>query len=225
MSTVSIPLWAIRHERYRNRMDMNAVLERISAKRAELGLSDAELSQVAGSRDLIRNWRRAARDGHTIQARHGSLEAIATRLGVSLAWLTTGEAGPNGDLVGFSEAITSFVMAPTAPRGDEPQSIAAIRAVMPSSTSTPATFKAHEDMPWFAICGGDILVADLARLPKSGDLALATIQRGGGETTTVVRIAEPWAIEGPLHAPTLHSLATAAIIVRHPIVGIIRHVS
>lgn len=117
-------------------MDMIALLDRISARAAALKLSESELSMAAGSRDLIRNWRRAAREGREIQARHSSLADIAAKLGVSTAWLIEGDSSDDDNNptqpAGFAEPIASFEFRPTPPRADDPEPIAAIRAVMGS---------------------------------------------------------------------------------------------
>lgn len=207
-------------------MDMIALLDRISARAAALKLSESELSMAAGSRDLIRNWRRAAREGREIQARHSSLADIAAKLGVSTAWLIEGDSSDDDNNptqpAGFAEPIASFEFRPTPPRADDPEPIAAIRAVMAPGVSTPATFEVREDMPWLSICRGDILVVDLSRLAKSGDLALASIATDSTENTAIVRVAEPWAIEGPGHAPRLHHLSSGQVNIRYPVVGLIR---
>jgi hypothetical protein len=205
-------------------MDMQAVLERISQREADLGLSDSEVSQVAGSRDLIRNWRRAAREGRTIQARHGSLVDIAGKLGVTLAWLVDGDHTSPAPIKpsGFAAPVTGFSFTPGPTRQDDTPAIAALRAVMTPGVNTPASYEVAVDMPAHAICRGDILVADMSRLPKSGDLALATMQGDGDDITTIVRLAEPWAILHDGSRAILHNISDSAIILRHPIVGLIR---
>jgi hypothetical protein len=73
-------------------MKLEEVLNRIDAVAAPRNLSDRELSLAAGgSPDLIRNWRRAVKEGKEARgARPRSIEAIARELGVSGDWLMSG---------------------------------------------------------------------------------------------------------------------------------------
>lgn len=69
-------------------MDMNKILARIHARIAELGTSEAAVSEKAtGSPDTIRNWRRRAEKGGKPGASTGTIQPVADALDVPLDWL------------------------------------------------------------------------------------------------------------------------------------------
>ncbi|MFZ3583426.1 hypothetical protein ACOI1H_14805 [Loktanella sp. DJP18] len=74
-------------------MDMISVLDRIAQRSGALNLTLSHVSQEAsGSRDLIRNWQRRARQaGGKFGARPDNLTKVADVLGVSYAWLVGGD--------------------------------------------------------------------------------------------------------------------------------------
>lgn len=73
-------------------MDMGQILERISARAQQLGLSEQGLAKAAGmSKDGIRNWRRRFEAGEEgAGANVGSISKVAQALGVSELWLLHG---------------------------------------------------------------------------------------------------------------------------------------
>ncbi len=74
-------------------MNMQEILTRIDERLAATGLSDAKASFAAtGSKDTIRNWRRALRDGREVGATTGSLAKLADVLDCQLPWLVGGDA-------------------------------------------------------------------------------------------------------------------------------------
>jgi hypothetical protein len=208
-------------------MNMHQVIARITERLQALGISESEASIAAGSRDLIRNWRRALGEGRQVSARHQSLVQISNRLGVSADWLINGTDDSGAEQAtppGFAEAVTPFVFTETQKRPNEAPQIAAVRAVMAPSVGTPATFKLHMAFPHLGLAAGDVVIVDMSVLPKNGDLALVSIDHDGHETTTIALIAEPWAIAGPMTQPILHRLDSGNIIVRHAMTGIIRQI-
>jgi hypothetical protein len=89
-------------------MDMNAILERISARIDEMNAegirtSFASVSKTAtGSPDTIRNWQRAVASGKRGGATTTKIGEIARALRVSPDWLLTGEGtsiNPDNDIV------------------------------------------------------------------------------------------------------------------------------
>lgn len=70
-------------------------------------LSDQAISSLATGKprgDLIRNWRRAVREGRETSARLDSLGAVAEVLGVSKEWLATG-AGSREEITEVEQQI------------------------------------------------------------------------------------------------------------------------
>lgn len=82
--------------RHYNRMGMKEILDRISERSAQLGLSENALSLKAGlSRDGIRNWRRRLERGEEAAgATISALAGVAGALGVSETWLLHGIGEP-----------------------------------------------------------------------------------------------------------------------------------
>lgn len=73
---------------------ISVILSRIEPLMAELQFNPSSLSLKATdgrSKDLIRNWQRAVRDGKDSSARLESVAQVARALGVSDVWLSTGE--------------------------------------------------------------------------------------------------------------------------------------
>ena len=78
-------------------MDMAGILDRIDRRYAEIAdqtgkkPSDRSISLAAGlSSEVVRNWRRAGREGREPGANAASIQAIASALEVSESWLMTG---------------------------------------------------------------------------------------------------------------------------------------
>ena len=70
-------------------------------------LSDQAISSLATGKprgDLIRNWRRAVKDGRETSARLDTLGAVADVLGVSKEWLATG-AGSKDEINDIEQQI------------------------------------------------------------------------------------------------------------------------
>jgi hypothetical protein len=207
-------------------MDMKAILDRITARRTALGLSETGLSLQAGSRDLIRNWRRALERDQDISARHDSLDAIAKALSVSTAWLVgEADATPQATAApqGMAEPAEPFVFAPQPVRDSDPQGF--LRAIWGRAVTTPATYRLAAALPAFALGVGDVLIADLGRLPQPGELALVTIINDATATsiTTVRRYLPPYLSGGVMDAdnPPLR-IDQPGVTVRYPIVGSLR---
>jgi transcriptional regulator with XRE-family HTH domain len=207
-------------------MQMQAILDRISGRRAELGLSEAALSEKGGSRDLIRNWRRALDKGQVINARYDSLALIARALNVSEDWLIHGKGEVKAEdipLPGMSEAATPFTLKPHATRLDDPQ--AALRAIFGPTAATPALFRVNADLPGFELAAGDVVLADLARLPSPGEIALASVvdDLTASAVTMVCRYLPPFLVAGSI-GPQLQTMRVddPGVTVRYPVVGSIR---
>lgn len=206
---------------------MRAILDRITRKREELGLSEAAVSLKGGSRDLIRNWRRALDKGTTINARYDSLEQIARALHVTEDWLIHGTdavaGSPAPKPTGMAETATPFTLMPHATRLDDPQ--AALRAIFGKAATTPGLFRITKNLPAFEFAEGDVVLADLARLPQPGEIAvvLVTDEQLASATTMICRYLPPFLTTGKIgpNAPLMR-IDDPGVTVRHPVVGSIR---
>ena len=71
---------------------MKEILARIDRRHAKLKTTDASASRAAtGSPDLIRNWRRAAKDGKNPGASTSTLAKLADALRTNFLWLADGQ--------------------------------------------------------------------------------------------------------------------------------------
>tara|TARA_R110000737_G_scaffold342321_1_gene367068 strand:+ start:129 stop:806 length:678 start_codon:yes stop_codon:yes gene_type:complete len=107
-------------------MDMGEILTRISARRAELNLSEQALAVRAGmSKDGIRNWRRRYEAGEeNAGANVGSISKVAATLGVSELWLLHGiedERRPSIAIAGMVGAGARVPVFDAYEKGDGPQ--------------------------------------------------------------------------------------------------------
>lgn len=209
-------------------MQMQAILDRITGRREELGLSESAVAQKGGSRDLIRNWRRALDKGQAISARYDSLAAIAKALHVSTEWLIHGNGDPGAPPPppgppGMAEGVTPFTLSPKATKADDP--LGPLRAIFGKTAATPGLFRIHKNLPAFELAKGDVVLADLARLPEPGEIAIVRIidDTTADATTLVCRYLPPYLTMGKIgpDVPMLR-IDDPGVTVRHPVVGSIR---
>lgn len=208
----------------KNAMKIADVLTRIEARRSALNLSESAVSAAGGSRDLIRNWRRAVAGGRTIQARHESLVAIAQALDVPLDWLINGgDALPTMASTGFAEHAAPYSLAeqPVEPGASYP----ALRALFGPEAMTPATYRINSDLPAFALVTGDVVVIDQSRLPIAGELALIRVidEEHATAATLICRYLPPFLQSGEQNPnnPPLR-VDQPGVTVRHPVIGSLR---
>ena len=206
-------------------MNIKQILLRIDEKAKPLGLTDTQLSLLVGSKDLVRNWRRAAEQGKDIGTRTDSLQGVAKALGVSFEWLTTGNGSVDrpAAVMGFSESAMPYELQKFQTKADDPQGT--LRSIYGPMATTPATFKLTTSLPGFALMAGDVLVVDLARVPSPGDLALVTITDDETtESNTVVRrYLPPYLAAGEGANPiSPMRMDQIGVTVRYPVVGVMR---
>lgn len=210
-------------------MDIASILARIDEVRARADLNDTQISRAAGgSEDLLRNWRRKAREGGKGGVNAKTLSAVADVLGVSAAWLMTGD-GSQASLDstaaqhGLSETAEPFRFQSASTNPDDPLHI--LRALYGTRTSSPATFALKGALPSFGLLSGDILVVDLARLPEPGEIAIVTISDddAGTSTTTVRRYMPPFLVPGTAdNVLDFIKMDMPGVQVRHPVIGSLR---
>lgn len=214
-------------------MEMADILARIDAHRLPMGISDSHLSEAAGSRDLIRNWRRAVAEGRSVSARHDKLEQVARAMGITLADLlgqsiatAPPRAQPTARAPGFADSATPFTLRPHAPAPDAP--LPQISALFGPSITSPATFRLGCDLPGFALSRGDILVVDLARLPNPGELAIVTLLDDATATATNLprRYLPPFLLAGETNSGAdMLRVDNPNVTVRYPVVASIRGIA
>ena len=180
--------------------------------------------RAVGSRDLIRNWRRAVKNGTPLNVKHASLVAVAKALDVTVDWLIQEESWvqESPSHRGFSDTATPYEFSrPTATR-DAPHPILSSLYGM---DITPAAYMIGEDMPGFSIQAGDVVVVDMSRLPEPGEVAIVRIiDEASGESETILRrYLPPYLVGGgnslkddpmPMDKP--------GVTVRFPVVGSMR---
>lgn len=207
---------------------MQAILDRITARRTELGLSESAVAARGGSRDLIRNWRRALENGRQISARYESLAAIARALDISEDWLIHGEDRPKSEprlkrTSGFADAATPFSFA--GKKISQEEICAAVRALFGPKVVTPALYRVNIDQVAFGLVAGDIAVVDLARLPVPGEIAIASVtdEETASAVHTLCRYAPPLLLSGQIDQNTaIFRVDDPGVAVRHPVAGSIR---
>lgn len=207
-------------------MNISDILARIDAHRIPLGLSDSQLSETAGSRDLIRNWRRAVASGKTASARHDKLAQIAAAMGITLTDLLGRTGAPQPTANGFSEAATPFM--PTDHPVDANAPMPSITALFGASITSPATFRLHHDIPAFFLSKGDVLIADMSRLPIAGEIAIVTLFDDDNATAShhILRYLPPFLLAGdsPTTAQMLR-VDNPNVTVRYPVVASVRGIA
>ena len=175
-------------------MDMNALLDRLTARRTEMRMSEQEVSRAGGSDDLIRNWRRAMADGKTPSPRVEGLQKIADKLGVTVAWLTGNDAQVQSDFR-FSEDARPFIMPKTLV--SENGEIDPLALMFNERADHTGTIEVSDDMPALGLNAGDVLVYDMGRLPVAGEIAVANeIGGDGGRSWRIYRYLPPYLMGG-----------------------------
>lgn len=196
-------------------MNVQEILSRVEERLSTIGMSAAEASrQATGSPDLIRNWSRRDKGGPSAT----SLAKLAPILGVTVGWLMDGET--DRQVTGMSEDAASFT--------PKPGSHNPIAEIFTSSGQNVAmTHRVSVAMPAFGMLPGDLLVCDLSRLPRPGELAIATVtdEEAGSAISLVRRYLPPWLLSGELTSdPKLERTDLLGVTIRYPIVGVIRGV-
>lgn len=197
-------------------MNLAEIIKRIEQRIAELKTTDRAISIRAGmSADGIRNWKRRAESDPKAGANAQSLAKVASALDVSISWLTTGSENASD---GFSEQAEAWT-----PHAHAAEAVARLYA---GSARNPAgTYRAKADLPGFGILSGDLLVCDLSRLPRPGDIALLTVaDPETGESRTIIRrYLPPFMISGGIGiGGEPESADNPNVTPRYPIIGTIR---
>lgn len=207
-------------------MDLKAVIARIEIKRTELGLSEASVAVSGGSRDLIRNWRRSIANGKGIQAKYESLSAIAAALGVDTDWLINGDTDNNATTArayGFSELAAPYEFQEQIVPAHSAQP--SLHAIFGKTATTPATYIITHDLPVFALLAGDVILVDLSRAPKPGELTIVSQfdDEHATSITSVFRYFPPFLQNGHSRQDEIPlRIDQPGVTVRYPVIGSMR---
>lgn len=179
---------------------------------------------MAGSKDVLGNWRRAAAKGKELHPRLETIAEMAHGLGVPLHVLTGDEhSAPATNAAGFHEAAAAYDLQPYPVADEDPQRV--IRAIFGPRAITPATYQVGEPMPAFQLEAGDVLSCDMARLPNPGELALVNRFEDGldHQVTEVRRYLPPYLLSGACASnPDIVRIDAPGVAVRFPVIGSIR---
>lgn len=205
-------------------MRLNDLLDRIDAIAEPRRLSDQQVSLMAGSKDVLRNWRRAAAKGKELHPRLETIAEIAHGLGVPLRYLTGDDGTPEPvSVAGFHEGAATYDLCPYPVAEEDPQGT--IRAIFGPRALTPATYQVGEPLPAFQLEPGDILICDMARLPNAGELALVNRFEDGldRQVTEVRRYLPPFLLSGSCTGnPDIIRIDAPGVAIRFPVIGSIR---
>lgn len=168
-------------------MNIKLLVSRVTERSKELDMPLTEVSAAAGSKFLIQNWQRAAREGREMHPRIDTLKKIAAELNTSVEWLT-GETGDHADAPGFAEPSVEPFRFSEPVLGDM-----LIRFVAPDASACD-TYRASEPFPGFDIASGDLIVTELGGGQKNGDIIVVTLTQNDTATTTLRRLVGDWLI-------------------------------
>lgn len=158
----------------------------------------------------------------------GTLIKIASALEVDVAELTgqpvamipTRTATPAG---GLSEAAAPYAFRPHSVSQGSNQN--PLNSIFGPALSNPATFRVSTHQLSFGYLPGDILIADISRLPSTGDICLVTVadDTRATSTTHLRRYLPPFLAAGdPADPDQLLRVDSPGVTVRYPVVGMIR---
>lgn len=204
------------------------IRENIASLIRDKGTNEAALSKKAdlgatGVRDIL--------TGKSKNPTQRTLSAIAAALEVDVATIT-GEpavmipARNHRDARGLSEAAMPFSFRPHAAAQGSNQN--PLNIFFGSTLVSPATYRVSTHQPSFGYLPGDILVADISRLPTTGDICLVTVADDTNATsvTHLRRYLPPFLAAGdPADPDQLMRVDAQGVAVRAPVVGMIRGIT
>ena len=142
--------------------------------------------------------------------------AGSTALLPPIAYHPTGLSEPSAAPFEFQEHPTAI---------DDPQR--PWRALFGDAADTPASFRLLQDHHGFGLLRGDVLICDMARVPRPGELALVTIidDETASSVTSLRRYLPPYLASCDISdSPPLRT-DQPGVTVRYPVVGSIRGLS
>lgn len=154
-----------------------------------------------------------------------TLRAIARELGTSFMWLAEGSL-PNDPPRGMREsAAEPWLPRPSGERPDLYRSPDDVISVVAPRARHGATWRCKTQAPLFGILPGDILVIDLKRTARDGEIVLANVAdlNTGAASTVLRKLATPYLLSADPSdtAPPL-VVDGARTVVLGPVVAVIR---
>ncbi len=167
--------------------------------------ADANLAPSAVSRraELDTSTVRKILDGSSRNPGIATVEKIARALGTTVAAIEA--LGGDTPTKGFAEERTAFAHGEATPLGpDENTELAEVITSLLKTAQHGATYKLRRGSAGFGLRAGDILVLDIGRLAKPGEMILVGVtDRLGHETRTMVRrYVPPFALSADPDEPT-----------------------
>lgn len=154
-----------------------------------------------------------------------NLQALASELGTSFMWLAEGKLA-NDPPSGFSSsAAEPWTSKPSGERPDfhtAPETL--IKTVAPRARNG-STWRARASAPLFGILSDDVLIVDLKRNAREGEIVLATVAdlNTGSATTVLRKLATPYLLSAD-PADTTSPLVVDGVrtVVMGPVVAVVR---
>lgn len=191
---------------------------------AQKGTNESAVAKKAGMghtavRDIL--------SGKSASPKYGTLAKIAAVLEVDVQAIT----GQPAFMIRrapvtaseMAESAEPFAFHPyPVPQGSNQSSL---HSIFGPSLSNPATYRVSTHQAAFGYLPGDILVADISRLPVPGDICLVTLadDTTATATTHLRRYLPPFLAAGdPADQDQLLRVDGPGVTVRYPIVGMIR---
>lgn len=201
------------------------IRENISALMQDKGTNESALAKRAmlghtAVRDIL--------SGKSNNPTQGTLAKIAAALEVEVAALTGQPVTMlhirgRSETLGLSESAVPYSFRPHVVAQGSNQN--PLNSIFGSDLANPATYRVSTHQISFGYLPGDILVADISRLPSTGDICLVTVfdDSNATSTTHLRRYLPPFLAAGdPADANQLLRVDSPGVTVRHPIVGMIR---
>lgn len=201
------------------------IRQNIADQLVEKGTNETAVAKKAGLghtavRDIL--------TGKSNNPTQGTLAKIAAALQIDIGAITGQPAAmiPTRTVAtigGLSESAAPYAFRPhPVPQGSNQSPLIAIFG---PTLSTPATYRVGTHQISFGYLPGDILVADMSRLPTTGDICLVTLADDNTATSTthLRRYLPPFLAAGdPADPDQLLRVDSPGVTVRYPIVGMIR---
>lgn len=207
---------------------IDKIRQNISTLMLDKGTNETALAKKASLghtavRDIL--------SGKSNNPTHGTLAKIATALEVDVAALTGQKIAmipvlAAKDKGGMSESAAPYVFRPHPVAQGSNQN--PLNSIFGTDLTNPATFRVNTHQISFGYLPGDILVADISRLPAVGDICIVSVfdDSNASSVTHLRRYLPPFLAAGdPADPNQLLRVDSPGVTVRHPIVGMIRGIT
>lgn len=144
---------------------------------------------------------------------------------IALAGATSDHKPAQTTAAGFSEETTPYEFNEHPTKPDDPQR--PFRALFGNAIVTPSTYLLHDTHHGFGLFRGDILVCEMARVPRPGELVLVTIidEDTAHSATTVRRYLPPYLASCDISDNPPLRMDQPGVTARYPVIGSIRGIS